>query len=206
MKAKIVVFDVGAVLIDWDPENLYRKLIPDDAERDYFLTHITPRIWNAHQDLGLTWPEAIEKRISIYPEYADLIRAYYDRWPEMVKGAIAGTVAIKAKLREGGIPVYAITNFNQDTWRLSQKLWPFLTEFDGIIVSGEEKMLKPDPAIYTLLCQRYNLNPADCLFIDDVPANVAGAKSAGMDAHLFTTPEALAQTLETYPQLKFKAQ
>ncbi len=206
MNPKIVVFDVGAVLIDWNPENLYRKLIPDEAERAYFLTHVVPRIWNTHQDLGLySWSDAVKARTALYPDYADLIAAYDVRWPEMVRGVIDGTVAIKAKLRAAGVPLYAITNFSHEKWALSQKLWPFLTEFEGIIVSGEEKILKPDPAIYTLLCKRYGLDPADCLFIDDVPVNVDAAKSVGMSGHVFTNPENLAQTLQNYPELKFKA-
>lgn len=200
---RIVVFDVGGVLIDWDPENLYRGLIPDDSERAYFLTHVCPRIWNGQQDLGLRrWAEAVEHRIGLYPAYETHIRAYDERWPEMVKGPIHETVAIKAALRAAGVPVYAITNFSTEKWAHSQVLWPFLSEFEGVVVSGEERMLKPDPAIYRLLCSRYGLNPSECLFIDDVHENVEAAKSVGMMAHRFANPSELRETLENLLGIK----
>ncbi|NBX66670.1 MAG: HAD family phosphatase [Proteobacteria bacterium] len=196
-KPRVIVFDVGGVLIDWDPENLFRNLIPDDAERRFFLTHVCPRIWNNQQDLGLhTWAEAVQNRIALYPAFEAHIRAYDTRWPEMVKGPVSATVVIKDKLRAAGLPLYAITNFSREKWAVSQNLWPFLKDFDGIVVSGEEKMLKPDPAIYHLLCTRYGLEAAECLFIDDVLENVEAAKSVGMMAHHFANPENLRETLQ----------
>lgn len=201
-----VVFDVGGVLIDWDPEYLYRKLIPDDSARAWFLGHVCPRVWNAQQDLGLrSWAEAVAHRTALYPDHADLIHAYDARWPEMVSGGIAGTVALKAALRAAGVPVYAITNYSAEKWDISCDLYPFLREFDGLVVSGREKMIKPDPAIYTLLCRRYGLNPAQCLFIDDLEVNVAAAKSVGMHGHVFTDPASLAHTLGTTLNLKLAA-
>jgi len=203
---RIVVFDVGGVLIDWDPENLYRQLIPDDASRAYFLTHITPRIWNAHQDLGLhSWADAVAQRIALYPDHAELIRAYDTRWPDMVVGAIEGTVSIKRQLRAAGVPVYAITNYSAEKWALSQELYPFLREFDGVVVSAHEKMVKPDPAIYRLLCQRYGLNATECIFIDDLKANIDAAKAVGMNGHVFTSPDNLRETLETQLNIKLGA-
>lgn len=203
---RIVVFDVGGVLIDWDPENLYRHLIPDNAARAHFLTHVTPRIWNGHQDLGLhSWADAVAQRIALYPEHADLIRAYDTRWPDMVAGAIEGTVALKKQLRAAGVPVYAITNYSTEKWTLSQALYPFLREFDGVVVSAHEKMVKPDPAIYRLLCQRYGLDAAECIFIDDLKANVDAAKAVGMHGHVFTSPDNLRKTLETQLNIKLGA-
>lgn len=203
---RVIVFDIGGVFIDWDPEYLYSTLIPDAAEREFFLTHVCPRIWNAHQDLGLhSWAQAVEARIKIYPQYAALIHAYNNRWADMVKGAIVETVQIKNDLRQAGIPLYAITNFSVEKWALAQTLWPFLSDFDGVIVSGAEKLLKPDPAIYRLLCQRYGLNAQDCLFIDDVPANIDAAKSVGMMGHVFTSAALLRDTLENQWGLKLAA-
>lgn len=196
---KTVVFDIGGVLIDWDPENLYRELITDAAEREYFLKHVVSRIWNGHQDLGLhSWADAVKARTSIFPEYAALIEAYDTRWPDMVKGPVDGVPEIKAALRSAGVPLYAITNYSTEKWKISQDLWPFLTEFDGVVVSAHEKMVKPDPAIYHLLCRRYALNPEDCLFIDDLPANIEAAKSVGMKGHLFTNAGELRETLQNY--------
>jgi 2-haloacid dehalogenase len=195
---KTVVFDVGGVLLDWDPEYLYRKLIPDDGERAHFLRDVCPREWNARADAGLSWPDAVAERISLYPDKAELIRAYDTRWPEMVSGQLHDVVAIKDELRDKGIPLYAITNFSSQKWRLSQTLWPTLADFDGVVVSGDEKLLKPDPRIYQVLFDRYGLAPADCLFIDDVPANIDGAKHAGMAGHVFTSASSLRQALQDF--------
>ncbi|MBU6234765.1 MAG: HAD family phosphatase [Alphaproteobacteria bacterium] len=192
-----IVFDVGGVLIDWDPEYLYRKLIPDDEKRAFVLKHVVSRVWNGHQDLGLhTWADAVAARTSLFPEHAEMIKAYDTRWPEMVSGVIADVPEIQAALRAKGIPVYGITNFSSEKWADAQKLWPSLTEFDGVVVSGHEKMLKPDPGIYHLLCRRYGLDAQNCLFIDDVPANVEAAKSVGMMGHVFTNASALRETLQ----------
>jgi len=118
------------------------------------------------------------------------------RWAEMVSGSIAETVIIKNQLRAAGFPLYAITNFSSEKWHVAKAAYPFLADFDGVVVSGDEKLIKPDPAIYKLLLQRYGLNAADCLFIDDVPANIEAAKSVGMMGHVFTSPANLRKTLE----------
>lgn len=205
MAIKAAVFDVGGVLVDWNPEHLYRKLIPDEAARKRFLSEVCPFSWNVQQDLGLySWADAIAARSQMFPDQAELIRAYDERWPEMIS-AKNDTVALKNRLRAAGIPVYAITNYSSEKWALSLDLFPTLREFDGVIVSAHEKMLKPDPAIYRLLCSRYNLNPAECLFIDDVLANVEGAKAVGMSALHFTDPGSLRETLEDLFDLKAAA-
>ncbi len=196
--SKIVVFDVGGVLIDWDPEYLYRRLIPDDVARADFLARVCPRSWNAEQDAGRSWAEGVAERIALHPEHETLIRAYDTNWPEMVSGLVPGTAAIKDDLRRAGVPVYAITNFSAEKWALSQTLWPTLAAFDGVVCSGIEKLMKPDPAIYRLLCTRYGLDARDCLFIDDVPANVQAAEAVGMTGHVFTNAPALADTLADF--------
>lgn len=196
--SKIVVFDVGAVLIDWNPDYLYRNLIPDDATRAHFFENICTKEWNAHQDGGRSWADGVAERITKFPDHADLIRAYDTRWTEMVSGPLHDVVAIKAELRAAGIPTYAITNFSSEKWVLAQEIYPFLKEFDGVVVSGDEKLLKPDPRIYHVLFDRYGLNPASCLFIDDVQANIDGARAVGMAGHLFTNAADLRKSLDRF--------
>lgn len=195
---KTIVFDVGGVLIDWDPAYLYRTLIPDADARAAFLRDVCPREWNARCDAGLSWPDAVAERIALYPDRADLIRAYDERWPEMVSGTLDEVVQIKDELRAAAVPLYAITNFSSDKWRLSQTLWPTLADFDGIVVSGDEKIMKPDARIYRTLLDRYNLVAGECLFIDDVPANVEGAVAVGMHGHVFTNVPSLRQALQVF--------
>ncbi len=195
---KSVVFDIGGVLVDWDPAYLYRTLIPDADMRTVFLRDVCPREWNARCDAGLPWKDAVAERIALYPAQADLIRAYDERWPEMVAGLLDDVVRIKDDLRAQGVPLYAITNFSSDKWRLSQTLWPTLADFDGIVVSGDEKIMKPDPRIYHTLLDRYGLSASDCLFIDDVPANVDGARAVGMHGHVFTNALCLRQALQVF--------
>lgn len=201
---KAVVFDVGAVLIDWDPRHLYRKLM-DDAAMETFLADICPYHWNLEMDRGGVWAEYVEAHTQKHPAHADLIRAYDQRWPEMVAGPIQGTVDIKNALRAAGVPLYAITNYSAEKWALSQTLWPFLADFDGVICSGQEGILKPDPRIYHLLYDRYGLNPAELLFIDDRRENIEAGEKTGMRGVVFTNPSDLAHTLGEYFDLKLAA-
>lgn len=174
-----LVFDVGNVLIRWNPELVYASLIPDAARRAHFLETVLPPEWNLEQDRGRGWPEAEAERIALFPEYADLIRAWRGRWHEMVPDALEANVAVLAQARSRGIPCYAITNFARDTFIEAQARFPFLTAFDGIVVSAHERLLKPDPAIFTLFLDRYGKKARDCLFIDDSVANVATARALG---------------------------
>lgn len=188
----IVVFDVGNVLIDWDPRHLYRKVFTDPARMDWFLAEVCTPEWNLEQDRGRSFAEAIAERIALFPDLAAEIRAYDERWHETVSGAIEDSVALLEALRAGGVRTFAITNFSTEKFALAQQRFPFLKGFEGIVVSGAEKMLKPDPAIYRTLLDRYRLAAGDCLFIDDSMKNVEGAKSVGMHGHHFTSPAALA--------------
>ena len=192
-----VVFDLGNVLIAWDPRNLYRKLFNGrDDEMEWFLGNVCNNEWNLEQDRGRSFSEAIDLLIKSYSEELHpLIRAYDERWHEMLAGEISGTVSILNTLVERKTPVYAITNWNQDKFRQARELFDFLDCFDGIIVSGEEGLLKPDPAIFRLLFERYGLSAGDCVFIDDSVKNVKGAEAVGMHALLFETPEKLGDDL-----------
>jgi 2-haloacid dehalogenase len=190
------VFDIGNVLIRWDPHLLYRKLIVDEAERHDFLTRVCASEWNLEMDRGKTFAQGVAERIALFPDKADLIRAFDERWIETVGGAVSGSVAILSELQDLGIPCFAITNFNHEKFALTRRHFPFLDEFQGIVVSGEEGVLKPDRRIYELLCSRHGLAAADCLFIDDSAANVEGARAVGMRAHHFSEPEKLRDELK----------
>ena len=193
----IVVFDVGQVLIEWDPRHLYRDLFDgyEDLMED-FLDRVCTPAWNLEQDRGRPWTDAVALLTEEHPDCAELIRAYDDMWERMVPGAIPGTPDILAELKARGVPVYAITNFSADKFELTRKRFDFLNGFDGIIVSGQERLVKPDPAIYRLLTDRYGLEAKDCYFIDDNPDNVEAARSVGMSAHLFSGAEALRRDLK----------
>jgi 2-haloacid dehalogenase len=193
----IPVFDVGNVLIHWDPRRLYRRLIEDAAELDDFLTRICATEWNLEMDGGKPFAEGIAERIALFPDKAELIRAFDRNWIETVGGAIEGSVAILDELRAKGIKTYAITNFSREKFAEASLHYPFLTGFDGIVISAHERLLKPDRRIYELLCRRYDLDAADCIFIDDNLANVEGARAAGMQAHHFDGVEGLHTALKS---------
>lgn len=190
-----LVFDIGNVLIAWDPRNLYRKVFDDPARMEWFLSEVCDHDWNLEQDRGRLFADAVAERIALFPDLAAEIRAYDERWPETLSGPIPGSVAILEQARAAGVPNYAITNFSAEKFAVARALFPFLDGFDGIIVSAEERLVKPDPAIYRLLLDRYGLAAGDCVFIDDSPKNVEGARAVGMHAVAFTAPARLAEDL-----------
>ena len=193
-----VVFDIGNVLIRWDPKRLYSRLFPDPAKRDWFLETICTDAWNVEMDRGRSFAEGIAELVGRHPEWETEIRAWDEHWHEMVPGEIAGTVAILARVRALGIPDYAITNFSREKFAEARERFPFLKGFRDTVVSAHERLLKPDPAIYRVLIDRNRLDPAACLFIDDSPKNVAGARAVGMQAVVFTSPEGLAEDLAAH--------
>lgn len=190
-----VVFDLGGVLIDWNPRRLYRKLLPDDAAIESFLAEVCTAEWNLQQDAGRSWAEAVAELTARFPDRAGLIAAYHERWEEMLGGAIGDTVALLEELDAAGVPLYALTNWSRETFPIARRRFPFLSRFRGVVVSGEERAAKPDPRIYRILLERYQLEPAECLFIDDVPRNVEGARAAGMEGILFTSAADLRREL-----------
>jgi 2-haloacid dehalogenase len=192
-----VVFDLGGVLIDWDPRHLYRKLFPDDeAAMERFLATICTPAWNLEQDRGRSLQEATALLQTAHPEQAELIAAYYGRWPEMLAGAIPGSVALLEHLVAARVPVYALTNWSAETFPHAWPRFPFLSLFRGIVVSGEEGLVKPDARLFALVSERFGLDPRRTLFVDDAPHNVAGAERTGFHAALFTTAEALHRELQ----------
>jgi len=183
-----VVFDVGNVLLRWDPFHLYRSLIPDDGKRDWFLRNVCTSAWNLEQDRGRPWPEAVALLVAEHPEWEAEIKAFDERWHETVPATIEDSVATLAELKAKGEEVYAITNFSREKWAECLIRFPFLQSFDGAIVSAHERLLKPDPAIFNVLLERFGLNAGDCIFVDDSARNVETARSVGMQAVHFVEP------------------
>ncbi|HZC27740.1 MAG TPA: HAD family hydrolase, partial [Actinopolymorphaceae bacterium] len=171
-----VVFDVGGVLLDWNPRYLYRTLLPDEAAVERFLAEVCTAEWNAAQDAGRSWAEAVAELTARFPDHADLIRAFDERWPEMVAGQLDETVGVLTELQAKGIPTFALTNFSADKWEITRRRWDFLRALDGAVVSGIELVAKPDPEIYSLLLERYDLMPHRTFYTDDVHANVEAAR------------------------------
>jgi 2-haloacid dehalogenase len=192
-----VVFDLGGVLIDWDPRYLYRSLFDgDEAAMDRFLATVCTPEWNRGQDAGRPWSEAIASLVAEHPEHADLIRAFWDRWPETLGDAIGPTVEVLADLRAAGVPLFALSNWSAETFPIARPRYSFLDWFDGIVISGEVGAAKPDSRIYEALIERHGLDPASLAFVDDVPANVAAAAQLGMRGLVFTSAARLRRDLE----------
>ena len=192
-----IVFDLGMVLIEWDPRHLYRKVFADPAKMEWFLDNVCHGAWNLEQDKGRSFDEGVKEATSRFPEYAHEISLYRDRWMEMVPGDIAGSVEIIEDLHDNGVPLYAITNWNGDTFRATRGRFGFLSLFRDIVVSGDEKLLKPEPAIFELLARRNGIDLSDSMFIDDSMKNVKGAEAMGMKGHHFTKPELLRADLQS---------
>jgi 2-haloacid dehalogenase len=192
----IVVFDLGGVLIDWDPRHLYRKLFAgDEAAMEHFLATVCTHEWNRCQDVGRSFAEGARLLKAEHPDKAQLIEAYGARFDEMMAGPIAGSVEILSELRDRGTPLYGLTNWSAETYPPAVERFAFLRWFQGILVSGEIKVIKPDPRIFELLIERFAIDPHRAVYIDDVEANVAAARPFGIHAVHFTTPAALRNVL-----------
>jgi 2-haloacid dehalogenase len=186
-----VVFDLGGVLIDWDPRYLYRKLFDDPDEMESFLAEVTTAEWNAHQDAGRPWTEAIELLVAEHPERRELIEAFHRRWPEMLAGEIQGTVDVLAELRAAGLRLLALSNWSAELFPIARERFDFLAWFEGILISGEVGVNKPDRKIFEHLVERFGIEPATALFIDDSSVNAASAATLGFRAIHFTDAAAL---------------
>jgi 2-haloacid dehalogenase len=194
-----IIFDLGAVLIDWNPQHLYRKIFDNEAEMLHFLQHICTPDWNEEQDGGRTLQEATDYLIARHPEHEENIRHFYGRWEEMLGGPITGTVEIFRELKEKErYKFYALTNWSAETFPVALERFDFLNWFDGIVVSGTEKDRKPFASFYQTLLNRYQVNPAEALFIDDNLRNVKAAEQLGIKSVHFTSPEDLRNSLQTF--------
>jgi 2-haloacid dehalogenase len=180
-----MIFDFGNVLIGWDPENLYRKLIPDAARRMHFLAEVCNGPWNHQQDMGRPCAEAVAERIAAHPEHADLIRAYYARFAEMLTGPVAEGNAILDRVHAAGIPCYGLTNWSSETYHANRAVMPFLDRMTYTAVSGDLKLAKPEPEIFHHLLGIIGKPAGSCAFIDDNPPNIEAARKLGIQAVLF---------------------
>ncbi len=193
-----IIFDLGAVLIDWNPHHLYRKLIADDEQRQYFLDNICTSDWNEEQDAGRSLKEGTELLVAQHPEHEENIRAFYGRWDEMLAGPIQGTVDIFKALKESGkYKIYALSNWSAETFEIAKQKFEFLSWFDGMVVSGLERIRKPDPAFYNLLLTRYQVKPEEAVFIDDNYRNILAAEALGIQSIHFTSAEELNEKLSS---------
>lgn len=196
-RRRVVVFDLGGVLLQWNPRHLYRKLFAgNDEAMEAFLGSVCTEAWNERQDAGRTFAEAVAELLPAHPDKADLIEAFGRRFGEMIPGAIDGTVDIVRDLKRAGVPVYALTNWSRETFPSQRDRFEFLSMFDGIVVSGEEGVIKPDPRIFRILLDRYRIAAEAAVFIDDNPANAAAAATLGIHGIHFQSPALLRRELE----------
>jgi 2-haloacid dehalogenase len=191
-KIRAVIFDFGGVLLDWNPRHLYRKLLNDDPDAvEKFLTEIGFSEWNLQQDKGRPFAEAVSELSAKFPHHGELIAAFHQRWDETIAGPIQGTVDILRTLKDAGYALYGLSNWSAETFYRINANYDFLTWFDTIVISGEVKLIKPDPQIFELLLERTGRTPQECVFIDDVLANVEGARKVGITAIQFESPAQL---------------
>ena len=197
---KTIIFDLGGVLIDWNPEYLYLDVFKGDrVKMNTFFEQVCTMDWNENQDAGYPLSQATEDRIGLFPEYETLIKIYYGRWEEMLGEAIVGSVQILKKLiDEPRFRVVALTNWSAETFPVALKRFDFLHWFEGIIVSGTEKTRKPFPEIYQITLDRFNIAPSETLFIDDNLRNIKGAEAIGINGIHFSTPEKLITDLNNF--------
>lgn len=195
---KTLIFDLGGVLIDWNPDYVFRELIPDEAKRSYFFSHICTHDWNLEQDAGRSLSEATELLVRQFPEWEAEIVAYYGRWHDMLGEPDYGTLdLLKKAIDHPDYQVLALTNWAAETWDWVLKIerFQFLHWFDGVVVSGQEKVRKPYPEIYQILLNRYAIQPETAVFTDDNFANVEAAKTHGIHGVHFQTSAQLRQEL-----------
>jgi 2-haloacid dehalogenase len=200
---KTIIFDLGGVLIDWNPLYLYKDLIKDENERSYFFQNVCTSEWNEEQDAGRSLEEATSFLVNQFPQHKEHIEVFYGRWEEMLKGPIQETVEILDQIRQSSkYRLYALTNWSHETFGIALKRFDFLQWFEGIVVSGEEKTRKPFPEIYQILLSRYNVEPRTALFIDDSLRNINGAKTLGINTIYFTEPSILKEELQHFGVFK----
>jgi 2-haloacid dehalogenase len=190
-----VVFDVGKVLFEWDLRHLFGKLIDDPDELEWFVTHVVTPEWHYRHDQGEMLAQTIPARIAEFPEHEALIRAFAARFGETIPGPVPGSHELVEALQARGVPLYAITNFSADFWPPFRAQNALFDLFRDIVVSGDEKLFKPDPAIYALAARRFGHAPEAMLFIDDNLDNILGARACGWQAHQFVDSETLAADL-----------
>ena len=193
---KTIVFDLGGVLIDWNPSHLYEKIFSDQDEMEYFLKEICSLDWNSQMDVDKSFLDAIDELIPKFPQYEDQIRAYYLRWEEMIRGDIPGTVEVLREMKEAGYPLAALSNWSSETFPRIKDQYDFLSWFSPLMISGYIGYKKPDPEPFQILLHELGRDAGDCLFIDDMEDNIQEARRQGFEVIRFTSPEKLRQELE----------
>lgn len=194
-RIEAVVFDIGNVLVRWDRRLPYLNHFDDPAELDWFMDEVIPLSWHAEHDAGRSAAELVAERTALFPDYAHHIHDWFARFNESIPGPVPGSPELVEQLDAAGVPLYAITNFGADTWAGFRPTFPLLDRFGDIVVSGVEKLAKPDPAIYALAASRFGRDPGTMLFIDDSLPNVISARDCGWHAHHFTSAAVLADDL-----------
>lgn len=192
---KAIIFDFGGVLVDWNPHNLYRRYFDQPHEIDQFLAEINFAEWNAQQDKGRPFAQAVAEHLNKFPQHADLIKAYHERWEDSIVGPIEGTVQILRKLKQLGYPLYGLSNWSAETFPLVKAKFKFFDLLDGIVLSGEVKMIKPDPQIFHFMTNKFKLKVQDCIFVDDSLANIKVADELGFKTIHFKSPKQLEMEL-----------
>ena len=193
---KAVIWDFGNVIVRWNPRTLYEKIFPDPAECDRFLAHVCTMAWHAPTDCGVTFADNCARLAARHPEHEAEIWAWHRRWDEMFSGPIPETEAAIEALHARGVPQYGLSNISHETLDSTLAMSPAFGRLAGVVASGLEGVMKPDPAIYRLCCERFGFAPADFLFVDDSEKNIAAAQALGFDVHHFTDPTALRPALE----------
>jgi 2-haloacid dehalogenase len=191
----VIVFDLGGVLIDWNPRHLYRGLFDDEAAMEWFLEEVCHHDWNLEQDRGRSFADAVEEAAARHPDQRAMIEAYHVRWGEMMAGTIEGSVTILDELAAAGYELHALTNWSAETFPIARARFAFLDRFETILVSGEERLVKPDARIFQLMLERIAHPAQACVYIDDSQPNVTAAAALGFDAIHFTSPPALREAL-----------
>ncbi len=201
-KITTVVFDVGKVLFEWDLRHLFAKLINDEGELGWFLNHVVTPEWHFQHDAGRPLAEMAAELVALHPSYAPHIEAYRTRFNETIPRPVEGSLEIVQELAQRGLPLFAITNFGAEFWEMFRPTQPIFDHFGDIIVSGVEKMVKPDPAIYALALRRFGLQPGEAIFIDDNIDNVISARANGFVAHHFKDAATLRSELNSLGLLR----
>ena len=197
MAINTIIFDLGNVLIDWNPKYVFDKMFDDEEKKKYFFENICTMEWNETQDAGRSIKEATDELVALHPDWKEYIEAYYDQWTDMLGGPIHDTVEIFRQLKESGkFKLYALTNWSAELFPYALELYEFLHWFDGRVVSGEEKIRKPSPEFYHVLLDRFNVLPEEALFIDDNFRNIQAAERIGIKSLHFISPQQLKEELE----------
>lgn len=193
---KAVLWDFGNVIVRWNPRTLYQKTFPDPVECDRFLSEVCTLDWHTPTDCGVTFDENCARLVAQHPHHEAEILAWRDRWDEMFSGAIAETEAAIEALHGAGVPQYGLSNISHETFHSTVAMSPAFARLSGVVASGFEGVMKPDPAIFRLCCERFGHAPGDFLFVDDSVRNIEAARGLGFDVHHFSDPAALKPALE----------